>query len=177
MNGFRFVTFSGGSKLEKRGRSQGDSVIGRATGDNSVDYDPEVFSQHGIVSRPSKKTRGFCIQFGNILLSLCAYTYGVEPPANEGACKVYSTDADGDEQGSHLIDDDGTHIFNEGTKLAARKSDTVKLSLASTDIQALAVALLATGAFTPTGSPPAPGNPTVFTGGEITSGTDEVLLP
>lgn len=120
--GFRFVTFSGGSKIEKRGRASGASVVGRATGDNSVDYEPEVFAQHGFVSRPSKATRGFCLQFGNTLLSLCAYTYGIEPPANGGAVKMYSTDADGVEQGNHLIDSDGTHTINGGTDFAVRFS-------------------------------------------------------
>lgn len=175
--GFRLVTFSGGSKLEKRGRASGNSVIGRAEGDNSRDFEPEVYAAHGIVSRPSKATRGVVLQIGNLSITLAAYTYGVEPPENDGACKVYSTNADGVEAGSHLIDDDGTHSFNGGSAQAARKGDTTKLVMAGSDIQALAVALLATGAFTPSGSPPVPGTPTTFTGGEITSGTSEVLLP
>lgn len=177
MIGFRLVTFSGGSKVEKVGRAQGDSVIGKAEGDNSREFEPEVYASHGIVSRPSKKTRGVVLQIGNLSITVAAYTYGVAPPENDGACKIYSTDSDGAEQGSHLIDSDGVHTFNDGSKPAARKSDSVKLSLSSTDVQSLAVALLATGAFTPSGSPPVPGTPTVFTGGEITSGTSEVLLP
>lgn len=122
MIGFRLVTFSGGSKLEKRGRASGVSVIGRAEGDNSRDFEPEVYAAHGIVSRPSKATRGVVLQIGNLSITIAAYTYGVEPPSNDGACKVYSTDADGVEAGSHLIDDDGTHVFNNGEDFAVRFS-------------------------------------------------------
>lgn len=65
--------------------------------------------------------------------------------------------------------------INGGDKGAARKGDTVKLSLSALDIQTLAVSLLATGGFTPA-SAPVPGTPVTFTGGEITSGSDTVKV-
>lgn len=68
-------------------------------------------------------------------------------------------------------------IINDGTLETARKTDTAKLAMSAADITALAAALLVTGAFVPTGSPPGPGTPTTFTGGEITGGTDKLLLP
>ena len=110
------------STVERIDRAQGPSVIGSAAGDSGRDFDAEIYAAHGIVSRPSTKTRGVRIRIGRLSIILAAYTYGVEPPANPGACKLYSTDADGTEQGSHLIDADGTHTFNEGTDFAVRFS-------------------------------------------------------
>lgn len=59
-------------------------------------------------------------------------------------------------------------------KKVARVDDTVQLALGALDIQTLAASLLATGAFYPSGSPPAPGTPVTFTDGKITSGNDKV---
>jgi hypothetical protein len=58
-------------------------------------------------------------------------------------------------------------------KSVARKGDTAKLTMSGLDIQALAVALLATGGFTPASAPaPAP-SPLTFTNGEITGGSPD----
>jgi len=134
MIGFKLVTFTGGSKLEKRGRASGQSVIGKAEGDNSRDFDPEIYAAHGIVSRPSRSTRGIVLQLGNLLFSVASYTYGIDPPENEGACKVYSTDIDGVEKATHLLDSNGKHTFNGGTDFAVRFSalETAFNSLKST---------------------------------------------
>lgn len=122
MIGFRLVTFSGGSEVKKLGRSTGNSVVGLGKGDNDRDYDPEIFAAHGIVSRPAKTTRGLVLQIGNLSITLAAYTYGIEPPENAGACKLYSTDADGAEQATVLLDDDGTVTVNSGEDWAVRYS-------------------------------------------------------
>ena len=122
MIGFKMVTFSEGSKLETLGRSKGKSVIGRATGDNGRDHEPEVFSAHGIISRPGKKTRGVVLQIGSLSITIASYAYGVEPPANHGACKLFSTDSDGAEQSSVLLENDGTIVMNEGEDWAVRYS-------------------------------------------------------
>jgi hypothetical protein len=58
-------------------------------------------------------------------------------------------------------------------KEAARKGDTAKLTMSGTDIQALAVALLATGGFTPASAPAPSPTPVTFTGGEITGGSSK----
>lgn len=121
MNPFRLISVAS-SKLGKLGRAQGDSVICTAQGDDDRDYDSEFWATHGIVSRPAKTTRAIRFRFGPLSIVIAAYTYGVEPPVNTGACKLYSTDADGAEQGSHLIDNDGTHTFNKGTDWAVRYS-------------------------------------------------------
>jgi hypothetical protein len=58
-------------------------------------------------------------------------------------------------------------------KQIARKGDTAKLVMSGTDIQALAVALLATGGFTPASAPIPSPTPVTFTGGEITGGSPD----
>lgn len=121
MNPFRIVSVSS-SRVEKVGRDSGNSVITTSQGDDGRSYDSRSWGVHGIVSRPAKSTRELRFNLGALSIVIAAYTYGVEPPANPGACKLYSTDADGEEQGSHLIDDDGTHTFNEGTDWAVRYS-------------------------------------------------------
>jgi hypothetical protein len=110
------------SRLEKQGKAAGDSVIATSSGDADCGYDAEVYQGHGIVSRPSNKTKGIRIRLGSLSIIIAAYTYGVDPPENPGATKIYATDADGAEKGSHLLDSDGTHIFNEGEDFAVRFS-------------------------------------------------------
>jgi hypothetical protein len=111
-----------GSKIEHDGRAAGDSVIGISESSAGRDYDSEVYATHGIVSRPCKKTFSLALRLGGRLFSFASYTYGVTPPANEGACKLYSTDIDGVEQSSILLDNDGMVTINEGTDFAVRYS-------------------------------------------------------
>lgn len=121
MNPFRLIT-TASSRVEKVGRAQGNSTITTAQGDDARDYDSEFWATHGIVSRPAKTTRCLRLKLGPLSIVIAAYTYGVEPPANPGACKVYSTDEDGAEKASHLLDSDGKHIFNQGSDWAVRYS-------------------------------------------------------
>lgn len=65
-------------------------------------------------------------------------------------------------------------ILNRGTRGVARIDDTTQLTLSPTDVQTLASALLATGAFVGTGSGPFPGTQTTFTDGKITSSSGTV---
>ena len=153
--------------------AEGQSVIATAAGDADRDYDAEVYAAHGLTSRPSSKTKAVRIRIGKLSIVIAAYTYGVEPPANQGATKLYSTDADGVEQGSHLIDSDGTLIFNKGTKDAARKDDAISSSMADdatfwTWIAAAGAVLTGLGVAVPI--------PTSLAG-KITEGTSEVKLP
>ena len=96
MNPFRLISVAA-SRVAKVGRAQGDSVITTAQGDDDRDYDSEFWGTHGIVSRPAKTTRCLRFRLGSLSIVIAAYTYGVDPPANPGACKLYSTDADGAE--------------------------------------------------------------------------------
>ena len=120
-NHFSFITFDH-TDIETLGRAEGGSVIATAKGNAERGTDGELYGTHGVVSRASKKTRGVKIRIGKLSIVIAAYTYGVEPPENEGALKLYATDADGNEKGSHLLDNDGTHVFNEGEDWAVRYS-------------------------------------------------------
>lgn len=74
------------------------------------------------------------------------------------------------------IKPDGKIEVGSGGAAAARENDPIELLMSAVDIQTLAVSLLATGAFLPTGSPPVPGTPVNFTGGKITTGSTEVTI-
>lgn len=176
MNAVSFIKFDH-TDVEMIGRAEGKSVVVTASDSAERGTDGELYGTHGIVSRGSKKTRGIRLRIGKLSIVIAAYTYGIEPPANEGAIKVYSTNATGTEQATHLLDSDKKHVLNGGSKLAARKTDTTKLTLSSADLLALATAMIGTNMFTPSGSIPVPVAPITFTDGEITSGTSEVLLP
>ena len=106
MNPFRLISVAA-SRISKVGRAQGDSVITTAQGDDDRDYDSEFWGTHGIVSRPAKTTRCLRFRLGSLSIVIAAYTYGVDPPANPGACKLYSTDADGAEKVAVVLDSDG----------------------------------------------------------------------
>lgn len=172
MNKADYITIAS-TTTETLDRADGPSVVATAAGDADRDLDAEVFATHGIISRPSSKTRAIRFRIGRLSIVIAAYTYGVEPPANPGATKLYATDAAGAEQGSHLIDNDGTHKLNEGTKEAARKGDAIQSTAADdptfwTWLTAAAAVLAGLGVAVPT--------PTSLTG-KITQGTSEVLLP
>ena len=154
-------------------RAEGPSVVATASGDAERGLDAEVYAAHGLVSRPSKKTKAIRIRIGSLSIIIGAYTYGVQPPANPGAAKVYSTDADGTEQGSHLVDNDGTHVFNDGTTEAARNGDAVQST--ATDDATFWTWIAAAGAVL-TGLGVAAPIPTSLSS-KITEGTSEVLLP
>lgn len=125
MTPIQLITFAK-SRVEKIGRASGVSVIGTAEGDNSRDYDSEIYQSHGLVSRPSGKTRGIRIRIGNLAFVIASYTYGIEPPANEGACKVYATDASGTEKAALVIDSDGkTSLSNDADDLAKCIDDLI----------------------------------------------------
>jgi hypothetical protein len=121
MSPFSFITFDHTAN-EKLGRAGGDSVVVTAKGSAERGTDGELYGTHGVVSRASNKTRGVKIRIGKLSIVIAAYTYGVTPPENEGALKLYATDKDGVEVGSHLLDNDGTHVINGGSDWAVRYS-------------------------------------------------------
>lgn len=120
-NPFSFITFDH-TEVETLGRADGPSVVVTAKGNAERGTDGELYCTHGVVSRGSKKTRGVKLRIGKLSITIASYTYGVEPPENEGAVKLYATDMDGVETGSHLLDSDGTHVFNNGEDRAVRYS-------------------------------------------------------
>jgi hypothetical protein len=122
---FSFVSFAS-SKIEKLGRAIGNSVIGIMSGDADRGTDAEVYGTHGIVSRPSKATKGIRIRIGSLSIVIASYTYGVEPPADEGSTKVYSTDLEGVEKASVNLGATGlVEIKNEVEALGELFHDTL----------------------------------------------------
>lgn len=83
----------------------------------------EAWGVAGLVSKPGKGVRGFRLRIGRHSIVVAAYNYGVEPPANQGETLAYSTDADGAVQATHLLTNDGNHVFNDGTDWAVRFSE------------------------------------------------------
>lgn len=134
MTPIQLITFAK-SRVEKIGRASGVSVIGTAEGDNSRDYDSEIYQSHGLVSRPSGKTRGIRIRIGNLAFVIASYTYGIEPPANEGATKLYSTDAGGVEKASMLLDNDGA-IKEKAASIDIEATGAIKEKGASVTVEA-----------------------------------------
>lgn len=171
---FSFLSIAS-SAIQKLGRAKGDSVVAIASGDAERGYDAEYYATHGIVSRPSKATKGIRIRLGSLSIIIASYTYGIDPPQNEGAVKLYSTDLDGAEQATHLLDDDGTHVINGGTIEAARNGDSVQSTAVEdaafwTWVSTISAAV---NALAPGSVPSIP----TSAAGKITSGTSEVLLP
>lgn len=174
MTSASFITIAE-TDIETLDRAEGASVVATARGETDRDIDAEVYAAHGIVSRPCKKTRAIRLRLGRLSIIIAAYTYGIGPPANPGATKLYSTDANGIEKGSHLIDSDGKHKINTGTKEAARKNDAIQ-STATDDptfwTWVTTVSAVLNG-LVPGSVPVVPSS----VSGKITQGTSEVLLP
>jgi hypothetical protein len=171
-NPFSFVTVAA-SRAETLPTADGKSVLATTSGDADRAYEAEVYSAHGFISRPVKTTRGIRFHLGSLSIIIAAYTYGVEPPENPGESKVFSTDAEGVEQGTPLVGSDGVHTFHGGEIEAARKGDAIESMMADdskfwTWLSAAAVVLAGLGVAVPA--------PTSLTG-KIIEGTEEVLLP
>lgn len=122
MGMFSFISFAS-SRVEKLGRATGNSVIGLADGDAERGLDAEVYACHGLVSRPSKATKGIRIRLGSLSIVIAAFTYGVEPPSNPGATKLYGTDADGAEKVSAIFDSDGKMGIKNASEQFAKLID------------------------------------------------------
>ena len=139
----------------------------------------QMFSQAGEDTNPATGSQVIVIPINKSWKIGIASSDGIEPSTEPGEKEIYSTDSTAATKlAKHKLDKNGNHIFNDGILEAARKTDSVSLTLSGIDIQSLAASLLTTGAFTPTGNPPAPAaSPLTFADGEITSGTSEVKLP
>lgn len=160
------------------GDTAGSSMVATLKGISDKGETAQVQNSPGIIGKPSTGSKGVRLRVGSIDIIISHINYKIAIPTNPGETKVYSTDSDGEEKGAHYIDNSGIHSFNSGSNSAAREGDTVSLTMSTVEIQALAAALLTTAAFTPSGSTPIPATTTAsFSDGEITSGTEEVLLP
>jgi hypothetical protein len=83
----------------------------------------QVYGPHGIITRPAERTTGVRLRIGRRSIIVAVVNYGVDPPENPGETKVYSTDQAGTEQASHVLTNDGKHVFNNGEDWAVRFSE------------------------------------------------------
>ena len=94
------------------GDVSGDSII--ATGEASAEKaeTAQVYGHHGLISNPAPGTRAIRIRIGSIDIIIAAYSYKVPVPEDPGATKLYSTDADGNEESTINLLPDGTIEIN-----------------------------------------------------------------
>jgi hypothetical protein len=122
MNPFASLVTIMSTKKEKVGTSSSERVKSVTDSDAGNAGNAEVFGQHGLVSRPAKNARGVRLRIGNLNIIISAFRYDVDAPDNPGETKLYSTDADGAEKSTHVLTDDGKHVFNGGEDFAVRFS-------------------------------------------------------
>lgn len=86
----------------------------------------KVFGLHGFVSYPAKGAKGIRIRLGRFSFVVSITRDDIAPPDNEGATKLYSTDADGVEKASMILDSDGKiGIKNVAENLAGLIDDLI----------------------------------------------------
>lgn len=166
------------ARFEKPQGAPGESMsVDFGSYGSNVD-DGEFYQLPGFVSIPHDGDVGISVDANGQNIVVGSHNYKIVVTGLEkGEPQIFSYDSDGNILSSAKCNKDGKFVVNEGTTEAARKGDSVQIIMSAADVVTLATALLTTGAFTPSGSPPAPSGSATFTGGEITSGTDEVLLP
>lgn len=157
------------------GDTAGDSMVATLAGSASKGETAQIHSQPGLIGKPPKGSKGIRLRIGSIDVIISHINYKITPPENQGETKVYSTDTDGEEQATHELTGLGEHVFNGGTKEAARNGDT---TLVDGTTDAAFIAWIATVSTFINGLAPGtiPNPPTSATG-QITTGTSEVLLP
>lgn len=103
--------------------TSGNSIIATLTGQADKGETAQQYGQAGFISNPAKGTKGIRLRIGSFDVIIAALNYKVELPANPGESKVYSTDSDGVEKATHLLNADSEHIFNSGTDFAVAFED------------------------------------------------------
>jgi hypothetical protein len=110
------------TKKEKIGSSESEAVKAVTETSSGNDGTAEVYGMFGSVSRPPKGTKGIRLRIGSLNIIIAAFRYDVAAPDNPGETKLYSTDAEGAEKSTHVLTDDGKHVFNGGEDFAVRFS-------------------------------------------------------
>lgn len=105
------------------GDKSGESIIITQEGSAGKGETSQQYGQAGFISNPPANVKGLRFRIGSIDICISAFNYGVAFPEKQGETKVYSTDSDGVEKGSHYIDDQGVHTFNNGTDYAVAFED------------------------------------------------------
>lgn len=71
-----------------------------------------MYGHHGFISNPPAGTKGVRIRIGSVDIIIAAFNYKIPLPDNPGDTKLFSTDADGNEQATLILLDDGTIEIN-----------------------------------------------------------------
>lgn len=127
--------------------TSGDSIITTLTGKATKGETAQQYGQAGFISNPPKGTKGIRLRIGNFDVIVAALNYKAALPENPGESKVYSTDSDGAEKATHLLNADSEHVFNGGTDFAVAHTDlNIDLQTFVTDLNTkLAAAFTAVG--------------------------------
>jgi hypothetical protein len=139
----------------------------------------ELMTNQGQDERPPDDSFVLALDLGDAYKLAIAVDDGIEPDPTieKGEKEIYSSDS-GTRKAKIRLLKTGTTKINGGGVSISRVGDTVSVNLTAIDIQTLAAALLTTGAFTPSGSPPVPGIPVSYpTAGQITTGSPSVEGP
>lgn len=138
----------------------------------------ELFTQCGIDSNPANGCRVNVIPVTNSYKIGVGVSDGLTPEVDPGEKEIYSTDNPVTQKRARLkFRSDSVSQFNLGSTPAARLGDTIEIELDALTLYQLAAALISTDLIAGTGNPPEPFPTEMTLTGEITTGTDEVLLP
>lgn len=105
------------------GDQSGDSLIATSEGQGGKGETAQVYGLPGFIGNPPKGAKCIRLRIGSLDIIIAAFNYQATMPTNPGESRVYSTDADGVEQGSHYLKNDGSHVFNDGTDYAVAFED------------------------------------------------------
>jgi hypothetical protein len=109
------IEVSNTSVKQYPGDDAGNSIVATIKGTGGKGETAQVQGSPGFLGNPIKKTKGIRLKIGNIDIIIAALNYDISMPANPGESKVYSTDEDGVEAGTHYLDNAAVHTFNDGT--------------------------------------------------------------
>lgn len=105
------------------GDTEGESIIATGEASASKGETAQVYGMPGFIGNPPAGIRGVRLRIGSWDVIIGALNYQVPLPADPGETKVYSTDADGVEQATHILKPDGTMEINGNADFAVAFND------------------------------------------------------
>ena len=105
------------------GDIEGNSIISTGEASASKGETAQVYGQAGFISRPPAGVKGVRLRIGSLDIIIGAFNYKVPLPTNPGDTKIYSTDADGNEESTIKLLADGTIEINGTSDFAVAFND------------------------------------------------------
>ena len=105
------------------GDNAGDSIIATGEGSAGKGETAQVYGINGLIANPPKETRAIRLRIGALDILIASLNYKIPLPDNPGDSKVYSTDADGNEQATCNFLADGTIEINGNSDFAVAFND------------------------------------------------------